>query len=111
MTMRSIAPPWSTSRSAWTGTGIRSAAIGTGATTRITTWITIGLRSGRVILTTYIYNFLFRLLRTYGVMNKIVTKTIRFIFVMYLRVVLNTRYIVYYSIWDVKNAVDNIDIF
>lgn len=30
---------------------------------------------------------------------------------MYLRVVLNTRYIVYYSIWDVKNAVDNIDIF
>lgn len=46
-------------------------------------------------------------------MNKIVTKTIRFIFVMYLRVVLNTRYIVYYSIWDVKNAarVDNIDIF
>lgn len=44
-------------------------------------------------------------------MNKIVTKTIRFIFVMSLRVVLNTRYIVYYSIWDVKNAVDNIDIF
>lgn len=40
-------------------------------------------------------------------MNKIVTKTIRFIFVMYLRVVLNTRYIVYYSIWDVKNVVDN----
>lgn len=44
-------------------------------------------------------------------MNKIVTKTIRLIFVMYLRVVLNTRYIVYYRIWDVKNAVDNIDIF
>lgn len=44
-------------------------------------------------------------------MNKIVTKTIRFIFVMYLRVVLNTRYIIYYSIWDVKHAVDNIDIF
>lgn len=39
-------------------------------------------------------------------MNKIVTKTIRFIFVIYLRVVLNTRYIVYHSIWDVKHAVD-----
>lgn len=43
-------------------------------------------------------------------MNEIVTKTIRFIFVMYLRVVLNTRYIVYYSIWDVQHAVGNIDI-
>lgn len=44
-------------------------------------------------------------------MNKIVMKMIRFIFVMYLRVVLNIWYIVYYSIWDVKNVVDNIDIF
>lgn len=44
-------------------------------------------------------------------MNKIVMKMIRFIFVMYLRVVLNIWYIVYYSIWDVKYVVDNIDIF
>lgn len=44
-------------------------------------------------------------------MNKIVMKMIRFIFVMYLRVVLNIWYIVYYSIWDVKYVVGNIDIF
>lgn len=44
-------------------------------------------------------------------MNKIVMKMIRFIFVMYLRVVLNIWYIVYYSIWDIKYVVDNIDIF
>lgn len=44
-------------------------------------------------------------------MNEIVMKMIRFIFVMYLRVVLNIWYIVYYSIWDVKYVVDNIDIF